>query len=81
MTPLTVWNDIFAQIGDRATELGIRAVEAIKAKTKNMHVEFLYLDLGSFKDIREFAGEISRRTDTVDLLINSKFTLRGHERK
>ncbi|KAF9551391.1 Retinol dehydrogenase 12 [Mortierella hygrophila] len=58
-------------IGDRATELGIRAVEAIKAKTKNMHVEFLYLDLGSFKDIREFAGEISRRTDTVDLLINN----------
>ncbi|KAF9330777.1 Retinol dehydrogenase 12 [Linnemannia elongata] len=58
-------------IGDRATELGIRAVEAIKAKTKNMHVEFLYLDLGSFKDVREFAGEISRRTDTVDLLINN----------
>ncbi|KAK3815842.1 MAG: hypothetical protein J3R72DRAFT_461285 [Linnemannia gamsii] len=58
-------------IGDRATELGIRAVEAIKAKTKNMHVEFLYLDLGSFKDVREFAEEISRRTDTVDLLINN----------
>ncbi|KAF9915414.1 Retinol dehydrogenase 12 [Linnemannia zychae] len=58
-------------IGDRATELGIRAVEAIMTKTKNMHVEFLYLDLGSFKDIREFAQEVSRRTNAIDLLINN----------
>ncbi|KAF9095761.1 Retinol dehydrogenase 13 [Mortierella sp. AD031] len=75
-------------IGDRATEMGIRAVEAIKAKTKNMHVEFLYLDLGSFKDVREFTQEVSRRTDTVDLLINNagvmdlpkfKPTAEGHD--
>lgn len=49
-------------------------METIKAKTKNMHVEFLYLDLGSFKDVREFVEEVSRRTDTIDLLINSKIS-------
>ncbi|KAI9231167.1 MAG: hypothetical protein BYD32DRAFT_225570, partial [Podila humilis] len=58
-------------IGDRATELGIRAVESIKAKTGNMNVEFVYLDLGSFAEVRSFAQEISRRTQIVDLLINN----------
>ena len=59
-------------IGDRATEMGIRAVESIKEKTGNMNVEFVYLDLGSFKDIRSFVQEVERRTSTIDLLINSK---------
>ncbi|KAG0261779.1 hypothetical protein BG011_000681 [Mortierella polycephala] len=55
----------------KATEMGIRAVEAIKAKTKNMHVEFVYLDLGSFKEVRAFAEEVKRRTSAIDLLINN----------
>ncbi|KAG0370548.1 hypothetical protein BGZ54_005778 [Gamsiella multidivaricata] len=58
-------------IGDRATEMGIRAVEAIKAKTLNMNVDFVYLDLGSFKEVRSFAEEVARRTEVVDLLINN----------
>ncbi|KAG0092506.1 hypothetical protein BGZ92_009587 [Podila epicladia] len=75
-------------IGDRATELGIRAVESIKAKTGNMNVEFVYLDLGSFAEVRSFAQEIARRTPIVDLLINNagvmaipKFrpTVEGHD--
>ncbi|KAF9110914.1 hypothetical protein BGX27_005722 [Mortierella sp. AM989] len=58
-------------IGDRATEAGIRAVEAIKAKTGNTNVEFIYLDLGSFKDIKSFAQEVTGRTSVIDLLINN----------
>ncbi|KAF9173713.1 Retinol dehydrogenase 12 [Mortierella sp. AD011] len=58
-------------IGDRATEQGIRAVETIKAKTGNMNVEFFYLDLGSFKDIKTFAREVTDRTAVIDLLINN----------
>ncbi|KAI8598337.1 hypothetical protein EDD21DRAFT_382806 [Dissophora ornata] len=58
-------------IGDRATEMGIRAVELIKAKTLNMHVEFIYLDLGSFKEVRSFAQEVAKRTTAIDLLINN----------
>ncbi|KAF8933904.1 Retinol dehydrogenase 12 [Dissophora ornata] len=57
--------------GDRATEMGIRAVELIKAKTLNMHVEFIYLDLGSFKEVRSFAQEVAKRTTAIDLLINN----------
>ncbi|KAF9348260.1 Eukaryotic translation initiation factor 4E type 2 [Mortierella sp. AD094] len=58
-------------IGDRATKLGIRAVETIKEKTGNMNVEFFYLDLGSFKDVRSFAREVAERTSVIDLLINN----------
>ncbi|KAI1314372.1 hypothetical protein EDD11_002237 [Mortierella claussenii] len=58
-------------IGDRATEMGIRAVETIKTKTGNMNVEFIYLDLGSFKEVRVFAEEVKRRTSVIDLLINN----------
>ncbi|KAG0052274.1 hypothetical protein BGZ83_002780 [Gryganskiella cystojenkinii] len=58
-------------IGDRATEMGIRAVESIKAKTRNMNVEFIYLDLGSFKEVRSFVQEVERRTSIIDLLINN----------
>ncbi|KAG0337850.1 hypothetical protein BG004_007467 [Podila humilis] len=57
--------------GDRATELGIRAVESIKTKTGNMNVEFVYLDLGSFADIRTFAEDVARKTSVIDLLINN----------
>ncbi|KAG0318846.1 Eukaryotic translation initiation factor 4E type 2 [Dissophora globulifera] len=58
-------------IGDRATEIGMRAVETIKDKTGNTHVEFLYLDLGSFKDVREFAAKVAMRATIIDLLINN----------
>ncbi|KAF8983346.1 Retinol dehydrogenase 12 [Entomortierella lignicola] len=58
-------------IGDRATEPGVRAVEAIKAKTGNMNVEFFYLDLGSFKEIKSFAKEVMARTSVIDLLVNN----------
>ncbi|KAF9201073.1 hypothetical protein BGZ49_008705 [Haplosporangium sp. Z 27] len=57
--------------GDRATELGVRTVEAIKAKTGNMNVEFFYLDLGSFKEIKSFAKEVMARTSVIDLLVNN----------
>ncbi|KAF9316556.1 hypothetical protein BG003_001804 [Podila horticola] len=75
-------------IGDRATELGIRAVESIKAKTGNMNVEFVYLDLGSFAEVRSFAHEVAKRTPVLDLLVNNagvmaipKFrpTVEGHD--
>ncbi|KAF9325475.1 hypothetical protein BG006_011067 [Podila minutissima] len=65
---------------DRATELGIRAVESIKTKTGNMNVEFVYLDLGSFAEVRSFAQESERRTPIVDLLINSKFEVHQQRR-
>ncbi|KAF9963738.1 hypothetical protein BGZ65_012803 [Modicella reniformis] len=58
-------------IGDRATEIGIRAVEEIKQKTCNVDVEFIFLDLGSFKAVRFFAEEVARRTPVIDLLINN----------
>ncbi|KAK3819633.1 MAG: hypothetical protein J3Q66DRAFT_296834 [Benniella sp.] len=58
-------------IGDRATELGIKAAEDIKRKTHNPDVEFIYLDLGSFKDVRFFAEQVKRRTPVIDLLINN----------
>ncbi|KAI8361867.1 hypothetical protein B0O80DRAFT_88298 [Mortierella sp. GBAus27b] len=58
-------------IGDRATELGIKAVEEIKQKTRNQAVEYIYLDLGSFKEVRSFAEEVARRTSVIDLLINN----------
>ncbi|KAG0239652.1 Retinol dehydrogenase 12 [Mortierella sp. GBA43] len=57
--------------GDRATELGIKAVEEIKQKTRNQAVEYIYLDLGSFKEVRSFAEEVARRTSVIDLLINN----------
>ncbi|KAF9898204.1 Retinol dehydrogenase 12 [Lobosporangium transversale] len=57
--------------GDRATEAGIQAVKSIKAKTGNMNVEFLYLDLGSLKDVQAFVQNVSKRTSAVDLLINN----------
>ncbi|KAF9426330.1 Retinol dehydrogenase 12 [Podila epigama] len=75
-------------IGDRAIELGIKAVETIKAKTGNIHVEFVSLDLGSFTHVRSFAKEVAKRTTMVDLLVNNagvmaiqKFrpTVEGHD--
>lgn len=38
-------------------------------------MEFLYLDLGSFKDVRAFVEEIKKRVEAVDLLVNSETTL------
>ncbi|KAG0201571.1 Retinol dehydrogenase 12 [Mortierella sp. GBA30] len=75
-------------IGDRATEMGIRAVETIKNKTGNMNVEFIYLDLGSFQEVRAFAQEVQRRSSVIDLLVNNagvmaipmfRRTVEGHD--
>jgi len=68
---LIVANSVLQHAGDRATELGIKAAESIKRKTHNPNVEFIYLDLGSFKDVRFFAEQVERRTPVIDLLINS----------
>ncbi|KAF9584440.1 hypothetical protein BGW38_006457 [Lunasporangiospora selenospora] len=71
-----------------ATEAGIRAVENIKVQSKNPNVEFIYLDLGSFQEIRKFSEEVNRRTNVVDLLVNNagvmdvptfKPTAEGHD--
>ncbi|KAK3844925.1 MAG: hypothetical protein J3R72DRAFT_437464 [Linnemannia gamsii] len=58
-------------IGDRAMEQGVRAVEAIKAQSRNPYVEFIYLDLASLKDVRRFAEEVMKRTAVIDLLVNN----------
>jgi len=60
------------KIGDRAREDGKKAVEAIKAETRNENVEFIYLDLASLAEVKKFAQEVQKRTDTIDLLVNSK---------
>ncbi|KAF9128625.1 Retinol dehydrogenase 12 [Mortierella sp. 14UC] len=59
-----------AIISSLAREQGAKAVETIKAQTRNPHIEFIYLDLASLKDVRRFA-EVTKRTSVIDLLVNN----------
>ncbi|KAG0293055.1 Retinol dehydrogenase 13 [Linnemannia gamsii] len=58
-------------IGGRAREQGEKAIETIRTKTQNPHVEFIYLDLASLKDVHRFAEEVSKRSAVIDLLVNN----------
>jgi len=58
-------------IACRSPDKGQKAVEEIKAKLPNAHVESMKLDLASLASVREFADEFKRMDRPLHILINN----------
>ncbi|XP_071050539.1 retinol dehydrogenase 14-like [Onthophagus taurus] len=58
-------------LGCRNEEKAQEAVKNIIKQTKNENVSYKILDLKSFQSVREFAKEINKNEDKIDILINN----------
>jgi NAD(P)-dependent dehydrogenase (short-subunit alcohol dehydrogenase family) len=56
-------------LASRTESKGIDAVNAIKAETEDVDIEYLPLDLASLPSIKRAAEQVTSRTDRLDLLI------------
>jgi len=56
---------------DYDVPVGERAAAEIAASTGNPAVEFLAGDVADLDDVRRIAGELGRRTSTIDVLVNN----------
>ncbi|KXN69878.1 NAD(P)-binding protein [Conidiobolus coronatus NRRL 28638] len=56
-------------VASRSAEKCEKAVSEIKTKTGNENVDFITLDLGSFKSVREFADQVLQKEKAIDFLI------------
>lgn len=50
---------------------GTEAKNKMIAETHNPNIEYKYMDLASFKSVREFAADIIAKEERLDILINN----------
>lgn len=55
----------------RDPDKGARAVEELKARSRNPAIEFVQADFSSLADVRRFAAMVIERTPRVDVLVNN----------
>ena len=65
----------------RSADRGAALVETLKSAAGDTPVEFLQADLSSQTEVRRLAGEVARRHDHLDILINNAGGLFGRRRE
>lgn len=68
---ILAWRKARVIIGCRNITKGLQAAADIIDNTGNRNVEARKLDLASFQSVRDFAEEIGREEERVDILINN----------
>ena len=68
---ILAWRKARVIIGCRNITKGLQAAADIIESTGNRNVEVKKLDLSSFQSIRDFAEEIDKEEERVDVLINN----------
>jgi NAD(P)-dependent dehydrogenase (short-subunit alcohol dehydrogenase family) len=56
-------------IASRSEQKSIQAVESLKKLSKNDQIDYEILDLGSLKNVREFAERFSKKYESLDYCI------------
>ena len=68
---ILAWRKARVIIGCRNITKGLQAAADIIENTGNRNIEVKKLDLASFQSVRDFAEEINKEEERVDILINS----------
>ena len=68
---ILAWRKARVIIGCRNLTKGLQAAAEIIENTGNRNIEVRKLDLSCFQSVREFAEEIEREEERVDILINN----------
>lgn len=68
---ILAWRKARVIIGCRNITKGLQAAAEIIENTGNRNIEVRKLDLSCFQSVREFAEEIEREEERVDILINN----------
>jgi len=58
-------------IGCRSKERGDKAVKDIIGTTRNDNVEYMLVDLLSLQSVRQFAEDLGKKVDKIDVLVNN----------